>query len=80
MPLRVGIDYGPMTRWRDIDYRGLVVNVAARLCDLAAAGEILLTERAARAAQLAGPTEARAVRGLPEAVPVRSVQLAPATV
>lgn len=73
VPLRVGIDHGPVTRVDGGDYRGLVVNVAARLADLADEGEILLTERAARAAQLPGPTQPRPIAGLPARLRVRSL-------
>ncbi len=73
VPLRIGIHYGPVTRCRDTDYRGLVVNIAARLCDLSATGEILLTEQAARAAQLAERADARAIRGVADSVAVCSV-------
>jgi len=73
VPLRVGIDYGPVTRCLETDYRGLVVNVASRLAGLAQPGEILLTERAARAASLPGPTTPRPIRGLPSRLRVRSI-------
>lgn len=73
VPLCIGIDHGPVTPVADTDYRGLVVNVASRLSDLAGTGEILLTERVARAALLPGPTRPRPVSGLPARLRVRTL-------
>ena len=47
--IRVGIDYGSAVE-RDGDYFGRVVNTAARVTDLAEAGEVLLTDAVRTAA------------------------------
>lgn len=48
-PVRVGVHAGPAVH-RDGDWYGTAVNVASRLCDAAAAGEVLVSEDAATAA------------------------------
>jgi adenylate cyclase len=75
-----GIATGPVVD-RGVDILGSTVNLAARLADLAPAGELRVTEPAARAAASAGwqveplgPTE---IRGLHEPVNVFRVRLCP---
>ncbi len=72
LAVKVGIDHGRVVE-HDSDYHGLIVNVASRLADSAVRGEILLTERAARAASLPGPTRARRLSGLDTRIRVRSL-------
>lgn len=64
IPLRVGLDHGPVIESRNGDYRGLIANIAARLSSMAAAGEVVATDRVIRAAQLAGPTRPCSIRGV----------------
>jgi len=64
IPLRVGADHGSVVECASGDYRGLVANIAARLTMMARAGEVKVTDRVARAADLGGPTRACAIRGV----------------
>ncbi len=48
-PIRVGVHCGPAVE-RDGDWYGRTVNVAARLCSAAGGGQVLVSERALRAA------------------------------
>jgi adenylate cyclase len=48
-PARIGVNVGQVV-FRDGDYFGRTVNLAARVCDRAAPGEVLLTTEAASAA------------------------------
>ncbi|MGI9605994.1 MAG: adenylate/guanylate cyclase domain-containing protein [Acidimicrobiales bacterium] len=73
IPLRIGIDFGPVVPCEHGDYRGLVTHVASRLTDLARAGEVLVSERAARAGGLPGRTRPTRVRGLPARMRVRAL-------
>ena len=72
MAVKVGVDHGPVVEY-ECDYRGLIVNIASRLADSATRGEILLTERAAQAASLPGPTRPRLLPGLDDRIRVRSL-------
>jgi adenylate cyclase len=47
LPLRAGISQGDVIMFEGDDYIGAAVNVAARLCQDADAGQILIAERAA---------------------------------
>lgn len=76
VPLSIGIDFGPIAAHRETEYCGIVANVASRLADLAGENEILLTERAARAARLAGPTFAQAIRGVSDRTRLRKLSVA----
>ncbi len=44
LPVRVGLAHGPVIMFEGDDYIGRAVNLASRLCDRAAAHEILATE------------------------------------
>ena len=72
LAVKIGIDHGLVVE-HECDYFGLIVNVASRLADSAVRDEILLTERAARAASLPGPTRARHLPGLDTRIRVRSL-------
>jgi adenylate cyclase len=50
LPLRAGVCAGPVIMFEGDDYIGGAVNVAARLCDAAKAGQILAAESALAAA------------------------------
>jgi class 3 adenylate cyclase len=70
-PIRIGIDSGPAVR-REGDWYGSTVNAAARVADVAAAGEVLMTERVRSAVDdgVSLKLEARGTRelkGLPAA-------------
>ena len=82
LTVRIGIAVGDCTR-DDDDYFGEPVIIAARLCALAAAGEILvpayvrhLTPRGAHTFTEGGP---RTLKGIPEPVAVATVQWEPPT-
>ena len=64
IPLRVGLDHGPVIESRDGDYRGLIANIAARLSSVAGVGQVVATDRVIRAARLSGPTRPCALRGV----------------
>jgi class 3 adenylate cyclase len=64
IPLRVGLDHGPVIEYPDGDCRGLVANIAARLSSMAEAGQVTITDRVARAARLVGPTRPCPIRGV----------------
>ncbi|MDX6721846.1 MAG: adenylate cyclase, partial [Solirubrobacteraceae bacterium] len=70
LQLRGGIGHGPVIMFEGDDYIGSVVNVAARLCDGAAPGQLLMTGGVA--AELPPGTFARvrpaAMRGMTELV------------
>jgi YVTN family beta-propeller protein len=80
MPVGIGLDAGEAVQVEG-GYRGAALNVAARLCSVARAGEILVT---AEFAHLVGKLDSAVFRpggqaelkGLPE--PVRQLRLAPA--
>jgi adenylate cyclase len=66
LKLRAGLDAGPVIMFEGDDYIGRSVNMAARLCDLARAGQVLATTKVVRAVPpWISPTEAapQAVRG-----------------
>jgi class 3 adenylate cyclase len=71
VPARVGLNAGPVV-FQDGDYFGRTVNVAARIADYARPGEVLVSEDAARAAELDGvdfrPIGPVALRGLRDSV------------
>jgi class 3 adenylate cyclase len=73
--LRIGADHGVVLAVGDHDYRGLVANVAARLTMSAGAGQIVLSDRVARAANFAGPTQPCVVRGVRGRQRVRTLSL-----
>ena len=73
IPLRIGIDHGPVIEYRLGDYRGLVANIAARLSSMAEAGQVTVTDRVVRAACLAGPTRPCPIRGVRECQRVRTL-------
>jgi class 3 adenylate cyclase len=78
--IRCGVSAGPVILLEGDDYIGHSVNVAARLCDLAASGEVLATPAIVEhlpkwAAVLS--TEDRMVRGLENAIPVARIGLRP---
>jgi class 3 adenylate cyclase len=50
LPIRVGLDWGPVIMFEGDDYIGRPVNVAARLCDLAGARQLLATRAVAEGA------------------------------
>jgi adenylate cyclase len=69
--IRIGIDSGPAVR-RGGDWYGSTVNAAARIADVAAPGELLMTERARAAVGYAAsiemvPRGPRQLKGLPDA-------------
>ena len=75
LPLQagVGIDAGEAARGSDGIYHGLPVNMAARLCATAEAGEVLITQRVADACQgLAEIASSRTGRSTRRASRVRS--------
>ena len=77
--LRAGINHGQVL-FRMGDYFGNTVNVAARVVSMAMAGEILVTEPVAAAAEAAGITVerlgVRLARGVQDPVPVARVKRA----
>ncbi len=73
IPLRVGLDHGPVIEYPDGDYRGLVANIAARLSSMADAGQVTITDRVARAARLVGPTRPCPIRGVRACQRVRTL-------
>ena len=79
--IRVGASIGEATR-DDDDWFGTPVIEAARLCALAEPGQILVHETIAvlarRAEHEARPVGVRALKGLPEPVPVREIAWATA--
>lgn len=73
LPLRAGIAVGPVILFEGDDYIGHAVNLAARLCDEAAPGEVLATADAASSLLVNTDVEAageRNVRGVEDPVPV----------
>ncbi|MFP5579854.1 MAG: hypothetical protein ACLGIZ_16720 [Acidimicrobiia bacterium] len=79
--LTAGVATGPVVE-RDGDVFGTTVNLASRLAGLAAAGELLATDPAARAAAAAGwqvePLGLTLIRGLHDPVCIHRVLLCPA--
>jgi adenylate cyclase len=79
MSIRCGVTHGPVILLEGDDYIGHAVNVAARLCDTAGAGEVLATPAVVPAlppwAASHGAEEIR-VRGLGRAIPVVRLGLA----
>lgn len=78
--VRVGIHTGPAVH-RDGDWYGTTVNVASRLCDAAADGEVLVSEDTAAAAGHPagidfGAPELHTLKNLSAPVPARPAQLA----
>lgn len=79
LPLRAGLDSGPVIMFEGDDYIGRPVNAAARLCDTAGPGEILATPRVVGGLpgwMEAGGPDPVAVRGLSEPLEVRLLSLA----
>jgi class 3 adenylate cyclase len=79
--LTAGVATGPIVE-RDGDVFGTAVNLASRMAGLAAAGELLATDPAARAAAAAGwqvePLGLTLIRGLHDPVCIHRVILCPA--
>lgn len=74
--LRVGLDVGPVIMFEGDDYIGRPVNCAARLCDVAAEGQVLATRPIAAAVPgwvVARPVPAPQLAGFAE--PVDAVEL-----
>lgn len=81
-PVRVGIHSGPAVH-RDGDWYGSAVNVASRLCDAAADGQVLVSAEAAAAAGRPrgvgfGAPELHRLKNLEAPVPARPAHLQPA--
>lgn len=81
--VRVGIHTGPAVH-RNGDWYGTTVNVASRLCDAAADGEVLVSEDTAAAAGRPvgidfGAPELHTLKNLDAPVPARPAQLAAPT-
>ena len=71
LQLRGGIGHGPVIMFEGDDYIGTTVNLAARLCDGAAPGQVLLAGDVASglpAGTFARPVRAAHMRGLAELV------------
>ncbi len=77
IPLRVGLDHGPVIEYPDGDYRGLVANIAARLSSMAEAGQVTITDRVAVAARFVGPTRPCPIRGVRACQRVRTLTVGP---
>lgn len=75
-PLHIGVSAGPVVE-RDGDYYGRTVNLAARICSVAAPGEILANQTAADAAQGASvePLGAIELKGIPAPVALFRVDI-----
>lgn len=76
LPIRAGLASGPVILFEGDDYTGNSVNLAARLCDLAAPFEVLATEEVAAVAPpdvVATPMGERDIPGY--ATPARVVRL-----
>ncbi|MFA9270846.1 MAG: adenylate/guanylate cyclase domain-containing protein, partial [Baekduiaceae bacterium] len=78
--VRVGIHTGPAVH-RNGDWYGTTVNVASRLCDAAADGEVLVSEDTAAAAGRPvgiafGAPELHTLKNLDAPIPARPAQLA----
>lgn len=76
--VRVGVHSGPAVH-RDGDWYGTTVNVAARLCDAAAGGQVLVSDDAAAAAGATpgvdfGTAELHILKNLDAPVPARPAQ------
>lgn len=81
-PVRVGVHAGPAVH-RDGDWYGTTVNVASRLCDVAAAGEVLVSDDAAAMAGAPhgidfGDRRLHRLKHLDAPVSARPAQTAPA--
>ena len=78
MSIRCGVTHGPVILLEGDDYIGHAVNVAARLCDAAGAGEVLATPAVVPAlppwAASHGAEEIR-IRGLGQALPIVRLSL-----
>lgn len=76
LPIRVGLDRGPVIMFEGDDYIGRPVNIAARLCDLAGAHQLLATRTVAEKApawvRIGDPVVA-SIRGFDD--PVEAVPL-----
>ena len=71
MQLRGGIGYGPVIMFEGDDYIGTTVNLAARLCDGAEPGQVLLAGDVAAGlppGTFARPVRPAQMRGLAELV------------
>jgi class 3 adenylate cyclase len=79
--LRVGLDVGPVIMFEGDDYIGRPVNCAARLCDVAAEGQVLATTGVAYGLPpwvVARPVTAAKVAGFREPVQAVELDVAPA--
>ncbi|HEX4867885.1 MAG TPA: adenylate/guanylate cyclase domain-containing protein [Acidimicrobiales bacterium] len=79
LPIRAGLDTGPVIMFEGDDYIGHPVNVAARLCAIAEPHELLATVDVAAARPRwihAEPTRSVVVRGLSREVEGRALTLA----
>src|SRR5262245_6939350 len=65
LPLRIGIAAGKVILFEGDDYIGMAINLAARLCDAAAPGEILVNDEVATAIGQHYPLVALGERMLP---------------
>jgi YHS domain-containing protein len=78
--LRSGISWGEVILLEGDDYIGHAVNVAARLCDMAGEGGILVTQNVVSSLPLWASvldTEEAHVRGLENPVPISRIGLKP---
>jgi adenylate cyclase len=78
--VRAGVDVGAALLFDGDDYVGSAVNVASRLCDAAAKGEVVATEAACRTLPnwvVASSKRAVAVRGLATPIPILSLGVHP---
>jgi class 3 adenylate cyclase len=77
--IRAGLAQGPVIMFEGDDYIGRAANVAARLCDLAEAGQTLATREVASLAPrwvAAGPARPLAVHGLDRPVEASGLSIA----
>jgi adenylate cyclase len=70
-PLRGGVSTGPVILFEGDDYVGWAVNIAARLCAVASAWQILATNHDSRESPLPVELEAMCVRGLSRPIHVK---------
>lgn len=82
LAVRVGMDLGAVIMFEGDDYIGRAVNVASRICDEAAAGQILATaEVAGELPAWTTPSDRRAMvfKGFTHAIDVVSIDIAAST-